>query len=239
MKFSILTYNILFNRAKDSILELSKQYHPDIICLQESEAKDEDQNRLEENGYYLADFSNSFIKFGRIFGLATYFNANTLSFSSSTNFNLPRSFYETILLILRGNNNPRSVLKTDFVIREKNLKISVYNIHLTLISSNGSRLKQLKETLSDLTSDSKRPTIITGDFNYPYGRKKFEKLISEYGLQEATNSLFYTIEHRIFWFLRIKFKLDYILFKNMKHVETKRIQIRGSDHFPILSVFDL
>ena len=238
MKFSILTYNILFNRARPTILELTKRYSPDVVCLQESEVKDEETEELEEIGYQLAGFSNSFIKFGRIFGLATYFKKNTLAFSSSTNFNLPRSFYETILLVLRGNNNPRSVLRTDFTIREKNLKISIYNIHLTLIGSNGSRLKQLKETLSDLRSDLKSSIIITGDFNYSYGRKKFEKLISEYGLQEATNSLFYTIEHRIFGFLRIKFKLDYILFKNLKHVETKRIQIRGSDHFPILSVFD-
>ncbi len=236
MQFSILTYNILFNRARKTLSSLIDQYHPDIICIQEAEMDDEDSDGFEKQGYQLGDFSNSFIKFGKIFGLATYFNMATVSFTSSSNFNLPRSFYETILLVLRGNE-PRSVLKTDFTLKKSGRKVTVYNTHLTVLGLNGSRLKQLRETLSDPSFQSNDAIVLIGDFNYPYGRKKFEKLISEYDLKEATNSIFYTIEHRIFGFLRIKLKLDYVLFKNLKPIETKRIHVRDSDHFPILSVF--
>jgi len=239
MKLSVLTYNILFNQARTILKELVDRYKPDIICLQEVETTDSNLSKLNIENYKFADFSNSFIQFNRVFGLVTFYNEQTLAYIDSKNFSLSRSFMETLLFILRGPKNYRSVLKTEFQIKNNQKKIISYNIHLTAFGSNGARNKQIKETFSDLDINSCEPTIITGDFNYPYGRKKFEKLIQKFDLKEATNELFFTQESRILGLFPIKLKLDYILYKNITSLDTIRIAKRNSDHYPILSVFEV
>ena len=140
---------------------------------------------------------------------------------------------------MRVINKPRTVLKTDFLFLPLKKKVTIYNLHLTPFATNGIRIKQLKETLNDIDNKSKNPIIITGDFNYPYGRKKFETLIHKFNLKEATNNIFHTIDIHIFWLFHYRVKLDYVLYKNIVNTFTKKIHIRQSDHFPILSIFKI
>lgn len=239
MHISILTYNILFNKAKEGINSVMKNDHLDIVCFQEIETKIDNLNSIQSIGYKLADYSNSFIKFGKVFGLATYYNPKTLTFINSESFNLPKTFLETLLFILKGVSNPRSVLKTEFITNLSGEKLTVYNIHLYPWGSNGAKLKQIKETLNDLKINIKEAVIIAGDFNYPYARKKFENLINIYHLYEATNNIYCTLETKILGLIPIRWKLDYILFKNIKLVETKKISLKHSDHYPIMATFDI
>ncbi|NMB84166.1 endonuclease/exonuclease/phosphatase family protein [Candidatus Roizmanbacteria bacterium] len=238
MEVSVLTYNILFNKASEQIKPLVQKYRPDIVCLQEIITTEENLQNLAFDQYQLADFSNSFFKFNKIFGVATYFNRQKLDLVRSESFNLPRSFLEGLLIVLRGGNNPRNVLKTKFRLKSGKL-ISVYTVHLSPWGSNGIRFKQVKETLADLNKDTSETAIIAGDFNYPYGRKKFEKLIFASNLKEATNNIPYTLEAKSFPFMSIRLKLDYILYKNIDLIKTTRIDCRFSDHYPIFSVFDI
>lgn len=240
MTLKVLTYNIYFNRAKNIIENIIDRHQPDIICLQEVETTEMNLKNLHFKNYGLADFSNSFIQFNRFFGLVTFYNKKRLKFIGSENFSLPRSVIETILLILRGPRNYRTVLKTEFYDRNNpRTKIVNYNIHLTAFGSNGTRLKQIQETFADMKIEEKCPTIITGDFNFPYGRRKFESLIKKYQLKEATNKLFFTQIGKLFGIIPIKLKLDYILFRNIRQIKTKRIAITNSDHFPIFSTFSI
>ncbi len=239
MTISLLTYNVLFNSAFTAFNQAITTYRPDIICLQEIETDEENLKKMETHGYKLADYSNSFIKFGKVFGLATFYNPETLEFVDSTSLNLPRSYYEFFLVLLRGGNTPRTVLKTEFIVKKTGKPLTVYNLHLTAWATHGIRVKQIKKTLADLEINTDRAIIIAGDFNYPFMRRQFEELIVQYSLAEATHNLYTTFEGKWFKFLPMKLKLDYILYKNLQLVSTEKMMSRESDHFPILSSFEM
>ncbi len=238
MNLSILSYNLEFNKALESIDKVLVKTKPDILCLQEMETTEDNLALLRNYGYSLADFSNSFIKYGRVWGQATFYNKKTVQFISSVTLNLPRSYYEVILRILRGVNEPRTVLKTEFLRKNSQTSFVIYNVHLSSYqATNRTRARQITKMLDDLDLHIKNPVIITGDFNYPYGRKRFEKLIAEYNLKEATNNLYYTSIFRLLKILPFKFKVDYILYRDLKLRKTVRVPVTSSDHFPILSMF--
>ncbi len=259
-ELSLLTYNVLYNNAFNEIKALINRHHPDLVCLQEIDTNENNLHLLEKQGYRLADYSNSFIKFGQIFGVATFYNPNRLKFTRSITLELPRSIYEIILLVirlLRGGNKPRTVLKTDFCLKG-NQKITVYNTHLAVFETNGARVKQMKKILKFIDTNKKLSVIITGDFNYhPYQRKQLESIMEKHNLSEATNNLTYTMQlstdgkkekynlfQKVFSKILYKlytdrFKLDYVFYKNMVVKETKRVNARFSDHFPILSIFEV
>lgn len=240
MKISLLTYNVLFNRALTNFDTILDHYQPDIVCLQEIETNEANLKNVEAHGYKLADYSNSFIKSGTVFGLATFYKQEVFKFTESSSLALPRSYYEFLLVLLRGGNNPRTVLKTEFKLKNSDKSLINYNLHLTAWATNGIRVKQIKTTLEDLhISNTDKGVIIAGDFNYPYQRKNFEELIAKHGLSEATDNLYVTFEGKWFHFLPMKLKLDYILYKNVKLTSTERVQSRDSDHFPIISTFEV
>lgn len=240
MRFSFATYNIRFNSAAQAPIKLFSTFKPDILCLQEVETTEENLRKIEVEGYQLADFSNSFIKKEKVYGLATFYNLQTLEFIESDNFDLPRSFIEAILVILRGGKTPRTVLKTEFVHKESNSKILVYNLHLTpLFATNATRMKQIEETLKDLDVPHDQKLIIAGDLNYPLGRKKLEDITNAHHFKEATNSLLYTFKSNDWWCGYIKLKLDYIFYRNIHLLKTDRPDWRFSDHYPIISEFEI
>lgn len=240
MIFSLVTYNILFNKASAHLNKIFEGEKTDIVCLQEVKTQENNLKEFEGSTLRLADFTNSFIKFAKIFGVATLYNPQRLKFVDSQCIDLPQSFLEVFLVFIRGINRPRTVLKTEFIDKGTNKKLTVYNVHLTPFATNGTRIRQLEETLSNTTSKNDDAVIIAGDFNFPYGRKKLEKIFMKNGFQEATNKIFHTAH--LFFYRRIfrKWsKLDYVFYKNMKHLGTKKIISEHSDHYPIISRFEL
>ncbi len=238
MTITVLSYNVLYSKALKDIGGILNSVKPDIVCLQELETNDDNLTALRPYGYSLADYSNSFIKFGRVFGQATFYNKKKLSFTSSSVFDIPRSYYEVVLRILRGVNEPRTVLKTEF--KKEKTAFTVYNLHLTAHqATNKARTRQLEKTLGDLQFEAQDHVIITGDFNYSYGRKKFEQIIAKYNLKEATNNLYYTSIFRFLKIIPFKFKADYILYRGLKLKKTERVNLFFSDHFPIISIFTI
>lgn len=238
------------------------EFQPDILCLQEVETTEENLKRIENLSYRLAYFSHSFIRNGKVFGLATFYNTKRLIFLRSRSLKLSRSLYESILTLFRfikKSSIERTFLHTNFLLSSTQKKISVYNIHLSLYASNAERIRQLKRLLRS-SKKYKNPFMVTGDFNYyPYGRKNLEKLMKEYQLHEATANLRYTftvskkldtytliqkVAARLLnltfirKFLSNNFKIDYIFFKHMRLIKTQRINITQSDHYPILSIFE-
>lgn len=257
MRFSILSYNVYFNNAYPLLLSICRRYRPDIICLQEIACTIDNVKFFEKSNYRLAGYSTSFNKHGKIYGVATYYNFKKLKLNSNSNSYLPRSIYEWALnltRLFRSTNKPRSALKSSFSsINNSKKKIVVINTHLSAHGTNSIRNKQLDSIFSSMSKYSKAPLIIAGDFNYPYRRRFLEKLANQYGFKEATSSLLYTFTANkkynfIEWlvtsiilrsFLSRFFKLDYIFYKNLKHIKTERINVNYSDHFPVISHFSL
>lgn len=259
MEFSILTYNVLFNRAVSKLRSVIEQKQPDILCFQEIETNEPNLQSLEHDDYRLADFSNSFIKFGTIYGVATYYNTKCLTHINTEIISLPKSIYEvivTIIRLLRGGNRARTVLRTDFIHKKTNRRITVYNTHLSSFGSNSIRYKQLEKMLRDIHPTVNHALLVAGDFNHlPYQRKKLEDLVHSYGLREATNELPFTFTYdfslphigsiqRFLGKLWLKIvprqiKIDYIFYAHVLHEKTERLKNPYSDHFPVLSTFTL
>lgn len=229
----------MLNRAINEIGRILYKFKPDVLCLQEIDTSDENLKKVEKHKYQLADFSNSFIRSKKIYGVTTFYNPSSCQLISSRSFNLPTNLYQVISFIMHRNRNPRTVLKNEFMVKKNGKRIAVYNIHLTPASTNSLRIKQIQNTLDDLSLDKNIATVLAGDFNYPYGRRKFELLIKKYELQEATTNINFTLERKILKKISLKLKLDYVLYKNLFVKETKRLDIKLSDHYPIYSVFEL
>ncbi len=237
MKFSVLTYNLLFNQAFHELQNVINTSKPDVLFFQEINTDEQNLKQIEKFGYKLADFSNSFLRFNKVYGVATFYNPRVLNLSTSQSLNLPSSVYQIITFVLKGKKNPRTVLRNEFTFKKNGSRITTYNIHLTPLATNALRIKQIKNTFSDLHLSPKNHVVIAGDFNFPYGRKKFEDLIGVYGLKEATDNITYTLEKRILGVFQIKLKLDYVLYKNLYVTSNNMIQFKHSDHYPILTVF--
>jgi endonuclease/exonuclease/phosphatase family metal-dependent hydrolase len=256
MEFSLLTYNVLFNRACEGLYTVINTTQPDIICLQEVDTDEANLRRIEKFGYRLADYSNSFIKFGKIFGVATFYNPARFEFKESTKIDLPKSFSELFLTfwrVFRGGNKPRTILETHLKDRISCKQITVFNVHLTPVATNQVRLKQIKTVTNSMIKQI-NPILIAGDFNYPYGRKRLEETMNEYELKEATLNIPYSFTRKELWkfnifvvFLSLAAKLfpnqfkqmknDYVFYKGLKCIETNMIDFQYSDHFPIISKF--
>ncbi len=259
MEISVLTYNLLYNKALGALESILDKYEPDIICLQEVDTDESNLKKLQKFNYILADYSNSFIKFDKVFGVATFYSPKNIGFICSSTHFLPRSVYELLLTVLRlltGGNQRRTFLETSFVIKTTRQKLTVYNVHLTLIGSNGARIKQIREAATDIKS-KKNPTVLAGDFNYfPYSRRRLERAMRDNSFQEATKSIFYTIMYSqsgkkekynlvqrfLARFIRKyfgKLKVDYVFYRNLTLKDAKRIDVHLSDHFPILTTFKM
>ena len=165
-------------------------------------------------------------------------------------------FFYTIPQLLFGINKPKSVLRTDFVSKTNNKKIIICNSHLIVMASNAVRVNHIKSALDSLNISSKTPLIIAGDFNYlPYHRKKLDNIMKKYYLTEATKNIRQTFSpkgkkedvsflqgffiRKINHFFGNLMKNDYIYYRGVKFDKTDRIEVRFSDHYPIISSFTL
>jgi len=236
-----------------------KTHSPDILCLQEVDISEGNLKLIKQYGYEMADYSGTFIKFGKAFGVVTYYNPKKFKLTNTNTLKIGSNLLElvyTIPQLILGINKPKSVLRTDFISKINGKKIVVCNSHLIVIASNSVRVKHIKAALDSLNISPKIPLIIAGDFNYlPYQRKRLDDIMKKYFLTESTKNIRQTVDFtpkgkkEDFSFLQgflirkinhlfgNQMKNDYIYHRGVKLIKTERIEVRYSDHFPILSLF--
>jgi len=255
MDFTVLSYNTLFGNGQNGLKIIFEKYHPDIVCLQEVNTSESSLQEITKLGYTLADYSNAFIKFNQIYGVATFFNSETFNITSSNSISLPTGFFDVLAYVIRIfklGRKTRTVLETQFVHNKTGDKVVIANVHFSPFGTNNIRLKQLRKTIKEIGSYDNKPTIIAGDFNYAYGRKKLEECMHEFNFKEATNTILSTVQGKIIGqnfieklgsyiinkLFRDKWKMDYMFYKNCSVISSETLRSTFSDHLPILSRFE-
>ncbi len=264
MELSLLTYNTLYNNGFENFDKIIKKINflPDIICFQEVNTNITNLKKIEKYGYKLADYENSFTRLGVIYGAATFYKPKLLKYLSSDKKIVNKKFlfeyFSSFISFIIGFGRQKTFLLTDFLHIKSKKKLSVCNIHLFVIGTNHIRIKNIEEFFKEINLKSKINLIICGDFNYlPYQRKKLEKMMKKYSLKEATKNIFHTVSYNYDGFLSesltilyklslrmidsfIKgLKIDYIFYKGLKLKKTERVEVRYSDHYPIIFKFSL
>ena len=246
--FSVLTYNLEFNRALKFIPDIIDKYQPDIMCLQEVAISKKGLGQFIFPGYRLAAASGSFFHMGKTYGQANFYREDKFIPLESRSILLPKTYYEVIVTLLT-HKGPRTALCSDFVLKQSlQDQICVCNLHLTALQANNkARNKQLYEALDNIDITADQHAIILGDFNYPFRKRSLQKLMSQYNLSEATSNIIQTHWHQpLMWraferiinrFAPISLKFDYILHaQSLQCLKTEVLEeFRGSDHYPVLS----
>lgn len=235
---SIITYNLWYSRAIGHARKLLKKHKPDFLAVQEIKT-DEDLLKLVDEDYEIAEYANSFMQFSTNFGNALYYNRKRYRCTDVCLTDLPRGVYEFLIVLFQGLHNSRTTIYGIFEDRETGEKIHVFNVHLSHIGTAEHKLNQLKTSLNGFTEPhmQKEKIIIVGDFNFYSRKRELENFIETWNLQEATNKLGYTFKHFKFGMPVMTSKLDYVLYRNLKVIDTHRVEPTESDHFPIFSTF--
>ena len=109
-----------------------------------------------------------------------------------------------------------------------------------------------------MNTSKKESLIIVGDFNYlPYKRRGLEKMMAKHGLYEATANIRQTMKftkdgrfenYNLFQRLILPFinkffvkqiKTDYSFYRGLKLIKTEKAESQTSDHYPIISTFEI
>ncbi len=240
MKLKLLTYNLLYGQALPDARRLIAKEMPDIVCVQELPTTNRRLHYLAEAPYQLATWTNSFIKFWKIFGIAIYLNKKTCTLIESRDDLLPESAYDLWMYLKHGVSIKRSFIEAKILFKPANKELYIYNTHLTHLSFVDLRLSQIKTVFEQMDKqvNKKNPVVITGDLNLYNGKTELEKLMAQFNLNEATSNLAYTFQHPVF-FWTWKTKLDYIMSRNLDIASTTRFDRGRSDHHPIITEFEL
>ncbi|MCX7997017.1 MAG: endonuclease/exonuclease/phosphatase family protein [Patescibacteria group bacterium] len=240
MKLKLLTYNLFFDKAIADARRVMEEEQPDILCVQELLTDYKALTRLEKKPWKLAGWSNSFVNFWNIYGIATYINTEKWRVLGGRDDSLPSSTYDLWIWLTRGMHMSRRYMQIRIQHRKSKHEVVVYNTHLTHLSFADFRLAQLRTIFNDMEKASSRhtPVLICGDFNLYNGKTELEAMLLQYKLKEATTNLAYTFT-RHWWFGELKMKLDYILYRNLEVLETRRLPHYSSDHHPVVSEFKL
>ena len=226
--------NLLFHNRVDEITKMIKRLNPDIIGIQE----------LSKSNYhllkrYLKKMNNDYIGLKLSTHKSTYWsdqvnhpivpfelNGNTIFYKKSKFTHLVNKSFR---LSEEGNVMSHAILKY----RVTNDVIYIFNVHLdTTKMHRNKELRKLHEILIKLKSYDK--SIVMGDFNSE--TEEHDLIVNSYKIgltKRKTSGLFKKNEH-----------VDHIYYKNMKKrksklVTCKNIKECGSDHFPVVAVFEI
>lgn len=226
---TVLSYNVEYGKKLDDIYKWIKSLDskPQIICFQEfpeDEVEKINKNKIFNNQSIF--FAKGLSAKEKFYGELTVIDSDKLKLIESKYIDFGPDHLESLF--------KRKVIKRSAIIIEFKMHDNVYslaNIHLTPASLHSKRRKQLTKVIEE----SRVPnSIIVGDFNYSslLNKKGLITFMDKFGFLLAGENLI-TNKYKY----KIPQQLDYVFYKNVKHLNTEVFDLPYSDHFPVLSQF--
>lgn len=260
-KLKVLSYNVMgFNYmtwrknevVKDKVLEIIKKEDPDIICFQEFH---NDKNER----YILLDsikqrMKLSYVHYSADFTIGTHYflgnvicsrypivNKGEVDYPKTGNasiwvdivkegdtLRIFNSHLQSYRLSKQNKETINSLGKAQTV--AVNQVESIYTKLRNAVSKRGSQTDEL----AYLSATSPYPVILAGDYNSTPCSYTYQRLRSSRNLKDAFVEAGSGLGSTFNWWPQLR--LDYILFESkFTCVEYKRIGVKISDHFPIVS----
>ena len=213
----ILSYNLRNHRAIHEVHGLAVEYDPDMICLQEA-----DTSQLPETvgELRLADATKN----NRL-GLAIYFRDDRFKLRTSRTYRLQKSLHDRTL-----SPAHERLLAAAFTDRKHEQPLIVGSFHASpLTTLNLMRRRQISASLGKLRALGKSPTVLIGDFNYPwFSRKLGERMLKSGYLLSKGSSRTYT-RYKVF-----RGYYDFAMTRDLRIEGLQTLPQGASDHMPVL-----
>jgi len=218
----LMTFNMRYGVGTDNrldldrIIETIRDIDPDIIALNEVDHRMPRSNMQKQDKIIAEQLGYSFV-YGYNINLGSKYGNVLLSrypINNFTNHSLPRGNF----------SEPRGLIEAELDVEGNNIKVFV--THLSIKS------KERPEQVSFIEKkikESKRPTILMGDFNtLPYSEemKKLLNILKDTAVEEYCT---YPSNQPVA-------RIDYILVsEEFKIKSNERIEALSSDHLPVVA----
>ncbi len=213
---NIISYNLYHNNASKDLAHLAEEYSVDIFCLQEADSSElpekignlkiagsTDKNRLD---------------------LVIYYNPTKFRLVGTKAFVLERSAHDLIM----SPSNQR-LLAAKLISKDSDKPLVIASFHgAPLTDINRKRKRQIREAhtvLREFGGDD--PTIMTGDYNYPFFKKNLEKVIGLQGYEMALSDKFTYAR-------ALPGRYDFVTYSDAIVTDVLTLPKGLSDHRPIL-----
>ncbi|MCU1513138.1 MAG: Exonuclease [Microbacteriaceae bacterium] len=215
----VISYNLRENLASNELQALVKKFDPDVLCLQEA---DTEELPAELGPLQLADST----KRNRL-GLAVYYRKARFTNLSTQTFALKKSLHDRVLRPAHER-----LIGSRLVDGQDGREFIVASFHAAPLSAlNSLRRKQIRAAHAMLLEmGNGLPTLMVGDYNYPYFTRRLGERMTESGYDlTLSDSRTYT---RYKGFVRGHFDFATSVGLAIDNVET--LTQGASDHMPIL-----
>lgn len=218
----VVSYNLRKNHATGELSDLIRDFAPDVLCLQEADTAD---LPAELVGMHLADAT----KRNRL-GLAVYHRRDRFALTATRAFELKKSMHDRVLAPaherLIGTYLQDAATDRDIVIA------SFHAAPLTALNS--LRRKQIHAAHGELLAlGHGAPTLMVGDYNYPFFTKALHERVKASGYDMALSDRKTYTRYKFF-----KGHFDFVTSAGLAVDSVETLPRGDSDHMPILVTAD-
>jgi len=218
----VVSYNLRKNHATRELGQIIRDFTPDVLCLQEADTA---QLPAELGGMQLADAT----KRNRL-GLAVYYRRDHFVLNGTRAFELKKSMHDRVLApaherligsILQDVTSGRPIVIASF-----------HAAPLTALNS--LRRKQIQAAHAELLRlGAGAPTLMVGDYNYPFFTKALNERVTASGYDMALSDRKTYTRYKFF-----KGHFDFVTSAGLAVGTVETLPRGDSDHMPILVTAD-
>ncbi|WP_066043371.1 endonuclease/exonuclease/phosphatase family protein [Herbiconiux solani] len=219
-ELNIVSYNLRKHHASGELIDLSKLYDIDILCLQECDTADMPE-RIQH--LVLADST----KTNRL-GLAIYYRESRFDLVTTRVFALRKSMHDRVMAPAHER-----LLAAKLFDKELGRELLVGSFHAApLTATNSLRRKQIAAAHGALRiMGPGLPTVMVGDYNYPWFRNNLSERMEESGYLLSFSDKPTYARYKYF-----KGHFDFVTSAHTRIDSIDTLPQGESDHLPILIV---